>query len=124
VWLYDSDYVRFCLFYDVVSGHSKACLSFHLCEHERGTHVVLRAPPLPTPTRTRRVARPTGLLIALAALGVCVLLSISVGSKAIAPGEVWNALAHYDGGYDHDVVRSLRVPRTILGVFVGAALGL
>lgn len=86
--------------------------------------MVLRAPTLPSPTRTRRVARPTGLLVALAALGVCVLLSISVGSKAIAPGEVWNALAHYDGGYDHEVVRSLRVPRTILGVFVGAALGL
>lgn len=87
-------------------------------------HVTLRAPTLPAPAHTRRTVRLTGLLLALAVLGVCMLLSISVGSKAIAPGEVWNALVHYDGGYDHDVVRSLRVPRTILGVFVGAALGL
>lgn len=83
-----------------------------------------RAPTLTRPTRTRRALRPTGLLIALGALVVCALLSVTVGAKPIPVTDVWNALVHYDGGYDHDVIRTLRVPRTIIGVFVGAALGL
>src|SRR5690625_2989536 len=92
--------------------------------HERGTPVALRATTPPRPTRTRRLLRPGGLLVALAALALCALLSITIGSKPIPAADVWKALAHYDGTYDHDVIRTLRVPRTIIGVFVGAALGL
>lgn len=60
----------------------------------------------------------------MGALTLCALLSITIGSKPISVTDVWDALAHYDGTYDHDVIRTLRVPRTILGLFVGAALGL
>ncbi|WP_159940203.1 MULTISPECIES: iron ABC transporter permease [unclassified Nocardiopsis] len=86
--------------------------------------MALRAPTLPRPTRTRRVIRPLGLLLALGALALCVLLSVTVGAKPIPVADVWAALTAYDGTYDHDVIRTLRVPRTVLGVFVGAALGL
>jgi iron complex transport system permease protein len=38
---------------------------------------------------------------------------------------VWDAIWHYDPSLnDHLIVRSLRVPRTVLGLAVGAALGL
>jgi iron complex transport system permease protein len=37
---------------------------------------------------------------------------------------VWDALWHSDGSSDHLIVRSLRIPRTILGLGVGASLGL
>lgn len=92
--------------------------------HERGTPVALRATTPPRSTPTRRLLRPGGLLVALGALVLCTLLSITIGSKPIPAIDVWKALAHYDGTYDHDVIRTLRVPRTIIGVFVGAALGL
>src|SRR5699024_8262405 len=92
--------------------------------HDRGTPVALRATTPPRPTRTRRLLRPGWLLVALGALALCTLLSITIGSKPIPAIEVWKALAHYDGTYDHDVIRTPRVPRTIIGVFVGAALGL
>lgn len=92
--------------------------------HERGTPVALRAPTPTRPTRTRRLVRPLGLLAALGALALCTLLSITIGTKSIPATDVWNALAHYDGTYNHDVIRTLRVPRTIIGIFVGAALGL
>ena len=38
---------------------------------------------------------------------------------------VWDAIFHYDqANTDHLVIRELRLPRTILGVLVGAALGM
>ncbi|MFE1103765.1 FecCD family ABC transporter permease [Nocardiopsis alba] len=86
--------------------------------------MVLRAPTPTRPTRTRRALRPVGLLLALGALLVCALLSITVGAKPIPVAEVWAALTAHDGGYDHNVILTLRVPRTIIGIFVGAALGL
>ncbi|OOC53808.1 MULTISPECIES: FecCD family ABC transporter permease [Nocardiopsis] len=86
--------------------------------------MALRAPTLTRPTPTRRVIRPIGLLTALGALAVCALLSVTVGTKPIPVADVWASLTAYDGSYDHDVIRSLRVPRTVIGVFVGAALGL
>lgn len=50
--------------------------------------------------------------------------SVAVGAQAIAPAEVWRALADHAGTNDHLIVREVRVPRTVLGVCVGAALGL
>lgn len=62
-----------------------------------------------------------GLLVAAGVLVVVVLLSLSVGSKAVPLPEVWSALVDPGTGYSDTVVAS-RMPRTILGVLVGAAL--
>ncbi|MBT2391152.1 FecCD family ABC transporter permease [Streptomyces maoxianensis] len=60
---------------------------------------------------------------AVMALLLAVLLSLAVGARAIAPSAVLDALLH--GGHgDAEVVRQLRVPRTLIGVMVGAALAL
>lgn len=70
---------------------------------------------------TRRSA---GLILALAVLGIVVVASIAVGAKSIPFDVVWRQLLHSDGSDDAVVVHSLRVPRTLLGLAVGAALGL
>jgi iron complex transport system permease protein len=64
----------------------------------------------------------TGLAVSLAI--VCVL-SIAVGSRSIEFSSVVDALAG-DGGTatEQTVVQDIRVPRTLLGLLVGAALGL
>ena len=80
-----------------------------------------RAPARPHSTLTLRA---TGLLVALALLVFVALLSVAVGSKAIPLGTVLHELFHYDGSTDGVVIRSLRIPRTLLGLAVGAALGL
>ncbi len=49
------------------------------------------------------------------------LLSLAVGSKALPLPEVWQALTSPGGGYSDAVVAS-RIPRTVLGLLVGAAL--
>jgi iron complex transport system permease protein len=65
----------------------------------------------------------TGLALALAVLVLVAFASIAYGSKPIALATVWDALWSYDASLsDHLVVRSLRVPRTVLGLAVGAAL--
>ncbi|ASU82385.1 Fe(3+)-siderophore ABC transporter permease [Nocardiopsis gilva YIM 90087] len=68
--------------------------------------------------------RALGLLLALAVLALCVMLSIAVGAKSIPLPTVWGALWGSEGSYEHSVIYELRVPRAVLGVFVGAALGL
>jgi iron complex transport system permease protein len=55
---------------------------------------------------------------------VVTLCSIAYGSKPIPLGHVWAALWDFDGSNDHLIVRELRLPRTILGLAVGIALGL
>jgi iron complex transport system permease protein len=68
--------------------------------------------------------RRTGwLAAATVALLLAVLLSLAVGSRAIPPGEVVHALLHRgDDSRYAEVVRSLRVPRKVVGIMVGAAL--
>ncbi|WP_437178961.1 FecCD family ABC transporter permease [Kineococcus endophyticus] len=79
----------------------------------------------PLPTRRRRVHRPTALLVALVLLLVAVTASLAVGSREIPLGTVVDALRGAGGNaQDVLVVRELRVPRTLVGIAVGVALGL
>jgi iron complex transport system permease protein len=65
----------------------------------------------------------TGLSIAAGVLLVVCVLSLAVGAKPIAAGTVMQAVTDFDGSPDHLVVRELRLPRTLIGLLVGAALG-
>lgn len=58
------------------------------------------------------------------ALLLAVLLSLAVGARSIPPGEVFDVLLH--GGHSDaaEVIRTMRVPRTLIGLMVGAALAL
>lgn len=67
----------------------------------------------------RRLAWPAAVL-AVACAGV---LSLAVGTRAVPLSAVVDALLHGGGSPDALVVRSLRVPRTGIGLTAGAALG-
>ncbi|MFB4312165.1 FecCD family ABC transporter permease [Actinomadura sp. GTD37] len=62
-------------------------------------------------------------------LGAAVLLvvlmgaSLAVGAGTAPPSAVWDALTGYTGTNEQVIVRDIRLPRTILAVGVGAALG-
>ncbi|WP_253769137.1 FecCD family ABC transporter permease [Goodfellowiella coeruleoviolacea] len=71
----------------------------------------------------RRRRRLIGLAALLLALVAAAVASIAVGAKPIPLGAVWHALATPTGTADDIVVRSLRIPRTLLGVVAGIALG-
>ncbi|MBW0116337.1 FecCD family ABC transporter permease [Pseudonocardia abyssalis] len=79
----------------------------------------------PGPRRSLRGRRLVGLALLLVALVAGALLSVAVGAKPIPLDVVWDALVRPDLTLeDHIVVRSLRIPRTVLGLVAGAALGL
>jgi len=65
-----------------------------------------------------------GLAVCAVGLLLLVYLSMTVGTKHIPVQTVWNAVVAYDGSDDHLIVRELRVPRTLLGILVGSAMGL
>jgi iron complex transport system permease protein len=65
----------------------------------------------------------TGLSIGCALLAVAVLASLGLGARPVALGDVLGSYLAFDGSADQIVVRELRLPRTIVGVLVGAALG-
>lgn len=63
------------------------------------------------------------LLAMLAGLLLAVTLSITLGSKPVPLTDAWHALTA-PSGTEHDIIiRALRVPRTVLGVLAGLALG-
>ncbi|MFD0021049.1 FecCD family ABC transporter permease [Streptomyces sp. NPDC058382] len=77
--------------------------------------------PAAAPRRSRRALLTAA---AVAALLFAVLLSLAVGARTIAPSAVLDALLH--GGHSDaaEVIRNMRVPRTLIGLMVGAALAL
>ena len=67
--------------------------------------------------------RLTGLAVALVALLVLLVLSVMIGSTSISPSVVWDALFHPSADIDQFAIRDYRLPRTVVGLVVGAALG-
>jgi iron complex transport system permease protein len=79
--------------------------TLELTRHERGT------------------ARSFGLLAALAGVVIIAMLSFRIGSISISTQDAWDALFNYDAAnYNQTVVRSLRLPRTVIALGVGAGL--
>jgi iron complex transport system permease protein len=91
-------------------------------------------PPAPTPPAgpgggpERRspaaAVRAAGLPLGLVLLLTAVALSLAVGTRQIPLDQVWHALFAPTGTETDVIVRELRLPRTLMGLVVGAALGL
>ncbi|MEO3792519.1 iron ABC transporter permease [Nonomuraea sp. B10E15] len=70
-----------------------------------------------------RHRRLTVLIVLVASVLVAVVLSVTVGSKSVPVTDAWHALTAPTGTENDIVIRALRVPRTVLGVLAGVALG-
>ncbi|MFT4157835.1 MAG: iron chelate uptake ABC transporter family permease subunit [Microbacterium sp.] len=86
-------------------------------------------PIAPAPVRAASSAlgtgrrRAIGFALLLTALTLALLLSLWIGANPLSFSDVWEALFHPDGADASIVVWTKRVPRTLLGVLAGAALG-
>ncbi|MGA5896022.1 FecCD family ABC transporter permease [Streptomyces venetus] len=91
-----------------------------------GTTAVERpAPRGTTPARRRRVVGLCTLVVVLVIAGA---VSLAVGARALSPAEVWHGLfAAPDSDQRHTeirlIVQTVRVPRTVLAIVAGIALG-
>lgn len=74
---------------------------------------------------TRPSTRVLGLVLLVALVAVAGALSLAMGSKPLPVRDALDALFNYDATLqNHLIVRELRVPRTLLTLLVGSALGL
>jgi iron complex transport system permease protein len=77
-----------------------------------------------TQPRGRLGTRAAGLLVLLGVVALVTLASLAWGAREVPAGTVWDALwSPVDGDNDHSAVRDLRLPRTVVGLLAGAALG-
>jgi iron complex transport system permease protein len=79
---------------------------------------------IPVPARRRAPVLGTGLAVLLVALAAVAFLSVALGSRSISLTDVLHALSDMSvTSTDGSVTLEMRVPRTLLGILVGAALG-
>ncbi len=63
-----------------------------------------------------------GLFLFLALLVICLVWSITLGAADIAPRTVFDAIFAPDGSFQHLIIQTVRLPRVLSGVIVGASL--
>lgn len=81
--------------------------------------------PDPAPHHRSTVGLGVGVLVLAGVLAVVAFVSITIGARGVGLGTIWTAFTDYDpSSAEQTVIRELRVPRTLLGLLVGAALGL
>jgi iron complex transport system permease protein len=78
----------------------------------------------PIPMARRTLPRLAGLPLCAVILAAIVMASIAIGAKSIPLSDVAAGLFGDDGSESAAIVRELRVPRTLVGLAVGVALGL
>lgn len=100
-----------------------------LAAHDRksasnGHHLPVRSKVRPDAGARKPANRTAWLLAAVVVLVFVCAASLTIGARGMSPGTVWQALTQFnpDDGY-HAVVHT-RIPRTVLGLVAGAALGL
>ncbi|KQY55993.1 iron ABC transporter permease [Aeromicrobium sp. Root495] len=87
-------------------------------------------PPTPSPAPARAgavadVARITGLVVLTGVLVVVAFASITLGTRGVGVSTIIRSFTDYDpDSTAQTVIRELRVPRTIIGILAGMALGL
>ncbi len=73
---------------------------------------------------TPRTTQLAWLLAAVVVLSLLAAASLAIGARGLSLTTVWQALTQFDAANgDHAVVHA-RIPRTVLGILVGGALGL
>lgn len=88
------------------------------------TNLELRPAGPVTKTVSGPRRRLIGLVVALVLLLGLLVASMMIGSTAITPAVVWDALFHPSSDIDQFAIRDFRLPRTVVGLVVGVALGI
>lgn len=91
-------------------------------QDEAVTHGAVK-PSMPKGVARSAVTRMIGLFVVLGILAAVALLSVVVGARDLSLTTVIQAVFAYDGSTEHVVVWESRLPRTLIALAVGPALG-
>jgi iron complex transport system permease protein len=71
----------------------------------------------------RSLTLPTGgLILGLIILVVCLILSVSFGAAKIPLAKIIESFLSFDASREHLIIRTVRLPRSILAMIVGASI--
>ncbi|NJN49811.1 MAG: iron ABC transporter permease, partial [Alkalinema sp. RL_2_19] len=73
------------------------------------------------PPRLRLLAIGVGVSVALL---LTIVLSLSQGAVQLSLSDLWQALNHQGESMPQTIVWDLRIPRIVIGLLVGSALGM
>jgi iron complex transport system permease protein len=72
--------------------------------------------------KDKRILSPLGLAVAGVVLVLLFLSSLAFGAADLAFRDIYDAFLAYDGSTEHLIIRTVRLPRSLIATFVGAAL--
>ncbi|BBC27146.1 FecCD family ABC transporter permease [Pseudanabaena sp. ABRG5-3] len=74
------------------------------------------------PPRYLRASPIAGLLLGAIALSLCLIYSITLGAKDISLAVILKSFTDFDRSFDHLIIQTVRLPRSLMAIAVGAAL--
>ncbi|MEG3880944.1 iron chelate uptake ABC transporter family permease subunit [Microcoleus sp. herbarium7] len=63
-----------------------------------------------------------GLVLGLVILLICLVYSVTLGAAEIPLEKILTSFIAFDGSYDHLVIQTVRLPRSLIAILVGSAL--
>jgi iron complex transport system permease protein len=75
-----------------------------------------KAPPIP------KISLLTGLGVGAIVLLICLIYSITLGARDIPLQTILESFTTFDNSFDHLVIQTVRLPRSLMAMAVGAAL--
>ncbi|MFN6519239.1 MAG: FecCD family ABC transporter permease [Nostoc sp. CreGUA01] len=63
-----------------------------------------------------------GLILGVCMLLICLVYSVTLGAAEIPLDRILTSFIAFDGSYDHLVIQTVRLPRSLVGILVGSAL--
>jgi iron complex transport system permease protein len=64
----------------------------------------------------------TGLILGLVILLICLVYSVTLGAAEIPLDKILASFVTFDGFYEHLVIQTVRLPRSLIAILVGSAL--
>ncbi|MBX9257852.1 iron ABC transporter permease [Desmonostoc muscorum CCALA 125] len=77
---------------------------------------------LPRGLKKPQMSALSGLILGLCMLLICLVYSVTLGAAEIPLGKILTSFIAFDGSYDHLVIQTVRLPRSLVAILVGSAL--
>lgn len=78
--------------------------------------------PFLRPPRYLRASPIAGLVLGAIALIICLIYSITLGAREIPLGAILRSFTDFDHSFDHLIIQTVRLPRSLMAIAVGASL--
>ena len=76
----------------------------------------------PRNRKTLKISPLVGLILGMMILLTCLVYSITLGSAEIPLQKILESFVIFDGSYEHLVIQTVRLPRSLIAILVGSAL--